>query len=160
MLNPLNMIQGVSMGLSLVAGLINKIDRSVNSSEHNFKKDLHGLLKATIGEQTANKIKDFLNTGNDQGIGDRLRALMSSGLIPSSMVPQIAQLAGQNGVPQSSVDQNALRRPMDASEVARTIGEDRARKLGLSDFYKDAMANHEIGRAAYKELLLQKMRPN
>lgn len=148
------------MGLALVAGLIKKIDRSVNSSEHNFKKDLYSLLKATTGERAANKIKDFLDTGKDQGLGDRLRSLVSLGLIPPSMVPQIAKLAVQNGVPQSSINQNALHRPMDASEVARTIGEDLARKLGLSDFYKDAMANHEVGRAAYKDLLLQKMRPN
>ena len=160
MSNPLNMIPGVSMGISLVAGLINKIDRSVNSSEHNFKKDLHGLLKATIGEQAANKIKDFLNTGKDQGLGDRLRALMSSGLIPPSMAPKIAQLAGQNGVPQSSVDQNALQRPMEASEAARAIGEEQARKLGISDFYNEAIANHEIGHEAYKALRLQRMQPN
>lgn len=147
-------------GVSLLTGICKNIERAFNSSEHNFKKDLHELLEPMIGREAADKVQDFLDTGKDEGLGDRLRALMSAGLIPPSLAPQIAQLAGQNGVPQSSVDQNALQRPMDASETARTLGEEQARKLGISDFYNEAMANHEIGQEAYKALRLQRMHPN
>jgi len=160
MSNGLNAIPGVSAGISLVAGLINKIERGVNSSEHNFKKDLHSILKPMLGDKVADKIKSFLDTGKDQGLGDRLRALMSSGLIPPSLAPQIAQLASQNGVPQSSIDRNALHRPMDAFEGAQTLGKDHATELGASDFFHNAVAHHDKRHQMHQEKRKKNLFPN
>lgn len=160
MSNPLNLIPGVSTLFTGIKGLISTIDRKVNSSEHNFKNDLNKVLERIIGPEAAKKVKDFLNTGKDEGLGDRLRALMSSGVIPPGMAPQIAQLANRNGVPARSIDPNALQRPMDDLEAAHTIGDDQAKKLGISDLYQRAINAHEVSHQRYKELRLQGMHPN
>lgn len=160
MSNILDAIPGASMGISLLTGLFNKIERGVNSSEHNFKKDLHKLLEPMIGHEVADKIQNFLNTGKDQGLGDRIRALMSSGLIPPSMAPQIAQLASQNGVPKSSIDQNALQRPMEETEAAQTMGEEQSRKLGLGQFYDATLAIQAQTHREHQNFLLQNLHPN
>jgi hypothetical protein len=160
MSNILNAVPLVSMGVSLLTGLINKIDRGVNSCEHNCKKDLHKLLEPLLGRETADKIHDFLNTGKDQGLGDRMRALMSAGLIPPSLAPQIAQLAKQNCVPQCSIDQNALQRPMEEMHASQTMGEEQANKLGLGQFFDETRARQAESHRVHQKFLLQNFHPN
>lgn len=118
-MNPLSLISSAALGpIKLVTGLVSGIERMVNSSEHNFKKDLDSLLEqAGVPESERGKIKDLLNSGRDQDIGRKLQALMSAGIIPAGLSEQIGALAQQNGVPTSSVNSNDLATPIDDKEM-------------------------------------------
>jgi hypothetical protein len=76
------------------------------------------------------------------------------------MAPQIAQLASQNGVLKSSIDQNALQRPMEETEAAQTMGEEQSRKLGLGQFYDVTLAIQAQTHREHQNFLLQNLHPN
>ncbi|CAN5661734.1 hypothetical protein BH10PSE18_BH10PSE18_47690 [soil metagenome] len=121
-------------------GVVKKIDRDVNSSEHNFKKDLLEQLKAAgVDEATLDTIKDVGNNPPDQELTQRLQALIATGAIPSTAIPMMQQLAAQDGVPTTSIDPAKLDEPMSLADAAKYIKPDQMRKLGRQDVL-DALA--------------------
>ncbi len=160
MVGILGIVPLVTTGVSLLVGIAHKIERVVNSSEHNFKTDLKKLLEPIIGSQVTEKIHGFLNTGKDQGLGDRLRVLMSTGLIPSSLASSIAQLASRNGVPQTSIDRNVLHRPMEQHEALQTLDEAQAKKLGIGQMYSKTLADYQASQQLHKKYLMENMPRN
>lgn len=118
--------------------LFKSMERGVNSSEHNFKKDLlDQLAQAGMPPETLARIKEYLNQGSDGQIGDKLRAMMSSEppVIPPEMAEGIAGLAQANGVPRTSIDQSQLAEPLSSEEASQTLGsgaDDFLGKLGVA----------------------------
>ncbi|QHI97286.1 hypothetical protein GT347_04405 [Xylophilus rhododendri] len=104
-------------------GVFHAVERAVNSSEHNFKKDLGSLLEqAGVPGDVRKKIQKLLDTGKDEEIGEKINALMAAGIIPPELGDTILQLAEQNGVPRSSLDPERFGEQMDDEDIYRVLG--------------------------------------
>jgi hypothetical protein len=115
----------VGAAISAASHLFGSLERGVNSSEHNFKADLSELLQDTgLPPEQLKIVMELLNSGKDEQIGDKLRALMSSEppVISPELAPVIAELAQKNGVPRSSIDTEMLGEPIDAEEAQQKTG--------------------------------------
>ena len=120
-----------AIGFGIVSKLFDGIHRAVNSSEHNFKRDLRHMLEEADGsgpfqgmipKELRDKIQRVLDTGKDQEIGTKINALMASGLIPPELGEAVLQLAQKNGVPNSSLDQQRFGEDMSEEDIRSVLG--------------------------------------
>ena len=133
----------IDTAIGFFKGIGDKIDHTVNSSEHNFKKKLIEQLKAAgVDQATLDAIKDVGNNPPDQKLTERLQALIATGAIPSAAIPMMQQLAAQEGVPTTSIDPARLDEPMSLEDAAKYIKPEQMQKLGRQDVL-DALAEEQ-----------------
>lgn len=125
--------------LDLFSKAIKGIERGVNSKEHNVKNDVCDSLMRDYGvsKEARDVIHDVMDDDADQGLGDRLRALIALGVIPQSAIPMIKQMAEKNGVPLTSLDPATLDQPMSQEEAVKLIKPERLKALGLEGLAAD-----------------------
>lgn len=140
------LVTGLAAPLINLAGTaIKAIERGVNSNEHNVKNDVCSSLMQEYGvsQKVRDVIHDVMDDDKDQGLGDRLRALIALGVIPQSAIPMIKQMAEKNGVPLTSLDPATLDQPMSQEEAVKLIKPERLKALGLEGLAADIKLRQE-----------------
>lgn len=125
--------------INLLGKAIKGIERGVNSKEHNVKNDVCDSLMQEYGlsQEVRDVIHDVMDDDADEGLGDRLRALIALGVIPQGAIPMIKQMAEKNGVPLTSLDPATLDQPMSLEEAVKLIKPERLKALGLEGLAAD-----------------------